>query len=158
MFPVNRIVALATPVFAAAAAVGSAWLSKHFPGLPTPSQGQILGVEIAGATAAGGAALSWLKGHQQWEARIDHAEQVAIGLDGSVADAVEKASQPPALNAAPQDAEALAKARAEFARLESLLTDARNVFDGHPAVAAAPAVQAAPAPAAQPPAQAPVAS
>jgi hypothetical protein len=69
MFPVNRVVALFTPVFAAAATVGSAWLLKHFPGIPVPSSGQLLAVEIAGATTAGAAALKWLHGHQQWEAR-----------------------------------------------------------------------------------------
>jgi hypothetical protein len=142
MFPVNRVVALLTPVFAAAAAVGSAWLTKHFPGLPTPSSGQILGVEIAGATAAGGAALSWLKGHQQWEARIDGAERDAIKFIGTVKDDTEKAAQPPALNVAPEDPEALGKAKAELARVEGLLVDARNALEGKPA-APAPAAPAA---------------
>jgi hypothetical protein len=77
MPPLNRVVAVLTPAFSAVAAVGSAWLTKHFPGLPTPSQGQILGVEIAGATAAGGAALSWLKGHQAYEKRLDEGLIVA---------------------------------------------------------------------------------
>jgi hypothetical protein len=142
MFPVNRVVALLTPVFAAAAAVGSAWLTKHFPGLPTPSSGQILGVEIAGATAAGGAALSWLKGHQQWEARIDEAEQAAINFIGAVKDDTEKAAQPPALDATPEDPEALANTKAELARVEGLLADARNALEGKPAAPATPAAQA----------------
>lgn len=76
MFSVNRVVAFLTPVFAAGAAVGSAWLVKHFPGVPVPSQGQILGVEIAGAASAAAAALKWLHGHQLWEARIHQAEQL----------------------------------------------------------------------------------
>jgi hypothetical protein len=146
MFPVNRIVALLTPVFAAAAAVGSAWLTKHFPGLPTPSSGQILGVELAAATAAGGAALSWLKGHQQWEQRIDEAERDAIGFIGAVKDDSEKAAQPPVLNVAPEDPEVLGKAKAELARVEGLLLDARNALEGKPAVAAPPVAPAAPAP------------
>jgi hypothetical protein len=70
MFSINRIVVLLTPVFSASAAVGSAWLLKHFPGLPTPSAAQLLGVEVTVATSALGVALSWLKGHQQWENTI----------------------------------------------------------------------------------------
>lgn len=70
MFTVNRVVALLTPVFAAGAAVGSAWLTKHFPGLPTPTTGELLTAEIAGATAAIGGAVTWLKGHQAWEKTV----------------------------------------------------------------------------------------
>lgn len=70
MFQANRRVALLTPLFTAAAAVSSAWLRKHFPGLPTPSQGELAGLEITTATAAAAAALKWLHGHQQWEARL----------------------------------------------------------------------------------------
>lgn len=147
MFPVNRVVALLTPLFSAGAAVGSAWAAKHFPGLPTPSAGQLLGIEITVATSAGAAALSWLHGHQKWEARIDEAEQDAIKFVTSVTDATEKAAQPPALDAQPQDPEALAKAGSEIARLEGLLADARNALEGKPPVvpaqAAAPAVPAA---------------
>jgi hypothetical protein len=85
MFSVNRVVALLTPVFSAGAAVGSAWLLKHFPGLPAPSAGEILGVEVTVATSAAGAALKWLHGHQAYEQRlVQYAEvlkqgEVAVG-------------------------------------------------------------------------------
>jgi len=68
----NRIVAALAPMFAAVAAVGSAWLAKHFPGLPV-SEPEIIALEVTGATAALGGALSWLHGHQQWEKRADEA-------------------------------------------------------------------------------------
>lgn len=80
MIPVNRLVALLTPVFAAAAAVGSAWLLKHFPGLPVPSTAELTAVEALGATTAGGAALKWLHGHQAREKRFDDAEIVTKQL------------------------------------------------------------------------------
>lgn len=76
MFPANRVVAILTPVFTAAATVASAWLLKHFPGLPVPSKSQLLAAEIGGATAAVGAALKWLHGHQKWEARIDETGEI----------------------------------------------------------------------------------
>lgn len=79
MFPVNRVVAVLTPVFTAAATVGSAWLLLHFPGLPVPSKAQLLTAEIGGATAAVSAALKWLHGHQKWEARADQAETILTG-------------------------------------------------------------------------------
>jgi hypothetical protein len=137
MPPLNRVVAVLTPAFSAVAAVGAAWLRKHFPGLPTPSSGQILGVEIAGATAAGGAALSWLKGHQQWEARIDEAEQAAINFVGTVKNDAEKAAQPAALDAVPSDPEAAAKLKAEGDRVEALLAEARALIEGKVDVRAA---------------------
>lgn len=77
MFTVNRIVVFLTPVFTAAAAVGTGWLSKHFPGLPTPKSGEVVKLEIAGATAALGGALMWLKGHHQYEKIIADAEKMA---------------------------------------------------------------------------------
>lgn len=70
MFPVNRIVVLLTPVFSAAAAVGGAWLVKNFPGLPVPGQAELVAIEISAATAAAGAALKWIHGHQAWEKRL----------------------------------------------------------------------------------------
>jgi hypothetical protein len=115
MIPVNRLVALLTPVFSAAAAVGSAWLLKHFPGLPVPSTVELTAVEVLGATTAGGAALKWLHGHQAFEKRLDEAERDAKLLaahvtaaapalakapgavfDRVVSDAEEFAHQPPA--------------------------------------------------------------
>ena len=83
MFPINRIVVLLTPVFSAAAAVGSGWLLKHFPGLPTPSAAQLLAAEVTVATSALGVSLSWLKGHQQWEQSIAALAPVQY-LEGTV--------------------------------------------------------------------------
>lgn len=84
MFQVNRAVALLTPVFSAVAGVGSAWLLKHFPGVPVPSAGELLAIEVTGATAAGGAALSWLKGHQAYEKRLDEGLIVAKKVETDV--------------------------------------------------------------------------
>jgi len=145
MFPLNRVVVLLTPLFTAAAAVGSAWLVKHFPGLPVPSQGELLGVELAGATAAGGAALKWLHGHQKYEDRLAVLERDAIHIATTVTDAAEAGGQPAALTATPVDPEVGQKAKTEIARLEGLLADARAALGGQaaPAQAAAP-MQAAP--------------
>ncbi len=64
---VSRVVAIATPVFAAAAGAGTAWLSKHFPGLPAINPAEVTVAFGLGASAAAGAALKWLNGHAQWE-------------------------------------------------------------------------------------------
>src|ERR1700748_3732441 len=114
MIPVNRLVALLPPVFAAPAALGSAWLLKHFHGLPVPSTAELTAVEALGATAALGAALKWLHGHQAFEKRLDEAEQQAkllaahlaaaapalakvpgVVFERAVSDAEEFAPQPP---------------------------------------------------------------
>jgi hypothetical protein len=79
--PINRLVALLTPVFSAAAAIGTAYVRKHFPGLPVPSTGELTGLEITAATAGAASALKWLHGHQKWEERIDwaaHASQALV--------------------------------------------------------------------------------
>jgi hypothetical protein len=81
MFPVNRVVALLTPVFALVASVVSAWLLKHFPGVPLPSSAELVAGEVAGATAVVGPALSWLKGHQAYEKRLDEGLIVAKKLE-----------------------------------------------------------------------------
>jgi hypothetical protein len=77
MPPLNRCVAVLTPVFGAAAAIGSTWLAKHFPGLPTPSSAELTAIEVAGFTSATAAALHWLRGHQLWEARVKTVEHEA---------------------------------------------------------------------------------
>lgn len=71
MFSVNRIVALLTPVFTAGAALASAYAAKHGLNL---SASEVLTVEVAAATAAGGAALKWLHGHQKYEQIVHDAE------------------------------------------------------------------------------------
>lgn len=78
MMPTNRLVALLTPVFSAAAAIGTAFVRKHFPGLPVPSGAELTGLEITAATAGAASALKWLHGHQKWEERadwVDHSAQ-----------------------------------------------------------------------------------
>jgi hypothetical protein len=82
--PVNRLVALLTPVFSAAAAIGTAYVRKHFPGLPVPSAGELTGLEITAATAGAASALKWLHGHQKWEERVDHAA-LQVQMFGSAA-------------------------------------------------------------------------
>jgi hypothetical protein len=77
MFSLNRIVVLATPVFSAVAAVGTAWLARHVPGLPAIPPSDLIALEITGATAAGAAALKWLHGSQAAE-KYAHEAQEAI--------------------------------------------------------------------------------
>ncbi|HTA98681.1 MAG TPA: hypothetical protein VK730_13695 [Solirubrobacteraceae bacterium] len=78
--PVNRLVALATPLFAALTAVITALVRKHCPGLPVPSTTELTGLELTGAAAASAAALKWLHGHQKWEARVEDAEHLATHI------------------------------------------------------------------------------
>jgi hypothetical protein len=86
--PINRLVALLTPVFSATAAIGTAYVRKHFPGLPVPSTSEMMGLEITAATAGAASALKWLHGHQKWEERIDWAEHQAkaVAADAQKAD------------------------------------------------------------------------
>jgi len=68
-FSINRVVAVLTPlVFTPAAIVASAWLAKH--GIQGVDKEEILTAEIAGATAAIGAAGMWLHGHHKYEAQV----------------------------------------------------------------------------------------
>lgn len=96
MFPTNRLVAVLTPFFGAGAAIGSSWLAKHFPGLPTPSSAELVGVEVSAFTSATAAAIKWLHGHQLWEARIGLVEQkaektltIAKSIDPKIVETVE---------------------------------------------------------------------
>jgi hypothetical protein len=128
MFSLNRVVALLTPVFSAGAAVGSAWLLKHFPGVPVPSSSELLGVEVTVATSAGAAALKWLHGHQAWEQRLAKLDP-QIDLVGSAVKVVTKAD--PQLKA---DVEGIVQA--ELARLLASVKFAAPVISG-PAAATA---------------------
>lgn len=123
MFPINRVVALATPLFSAAGAVGSAWLLKHFPGAPVPSPTELLGVEITVATSATAAAVKWLHGHQRYEADLHKTLLAGVSLE-AVAEKVD-----PGVRAY---VEALVKA--ELAKV------VREVAPAAPAPPAAPAV------------------
>lgn len=76
--PLPRIVALLTPVFTALAAVGSGFVARHT-GV-TFSPDELLAIEIATATAAGGSALKWLHGSQAIDKYVHEAAQLAAGL------------------------------------------------------------------------------
>jgi hypothetical protein len=68
--PVNRLVAVLTPVvFAPLAAAVAGWIAQHFPGLPALDPGQLVAIEVAGFTGAVGLAAHWLHGWQKHEAR-----------------------------------------------------------------------------------------
>jgi hypothetical protein len=79
-----RVVAFLTPVFTATAAVGTGWLSKHFPGLPHIDKAQFVVLEAAGATAALTAALKFLHGQSLWERDVLHVESYTKAVAGSV--------------------------------------------------------------------------
>jgi hypothetical protein len=66
--PLNRVVALATPLFAAAAGWVATWLAENVPGVSI-SQDALEEVFIAGALIALAPAAQWLHGWQKWEAR-----------------------------------------------------------------------------------------
>jgi hypothetical protein len=72
--PLNRVVALATPLFAAAAGYVATWVAENFPGV-TISQSALEEIFIAGALVALAPAAQWLHGWQKFEARQAEAQQ-----------------------------------------------------------------------------------
>jgi hypothetical protein len=70
----NRLVALATPLFAAAAGWLSTLLAENVPGV-TIDQGALEEIFIAGALVALAPAAQWLNGWQKYEARQAEAQQ-----------------------------------------------------------------------------------
>jgi hypothetical protein len=72
----NRVVALATPLFAAAAGWVSTWLAENIPGVSI-DEGALEEIFIAGALVALAPAAQWLHGWQKWEARNADAQQAA---------------------------------------------------------------------------------
>jgi hypothetical protein len=66
--PLNRVVALATPLFAAAAGWVATWLADNVPGVSI-DQGALEEIFIAGALVALAPAAQWLHGWQKWETR-----------------------------------------------------------------------------------------
>ena len=66
--PLNRVVALATPLFAAAAGWVATWLADNVPGVNIP-QSALEEIFIAGALVALAPAAQWLHGWQKWEGR-----------------------------------------------------------------------------------------
>jgi hypothetical protein len=89
----NRVVALATPLFAAAAGWVSTWLAENVPGVSI-DEGALEEIFIAGALVALAPAAQWLHGWQKYEARRADAQQaveiataipptlVAVGANG----------------------------------------------------------------------------
>lgn len=82
--PLNRLVALLTPVFALAAGACAAWLAENFPGLDIPAD-TLQEIFIAGAIAVLAPALHWLHGWQKWETREEAARAVADASDERLA-------------------------------------------------------------------------
>ena len=75
----NRVVALATPLFAAAAGWVATWLADNVPGVSI-DQGALEEIFIAGALVALAPAAQWLHGWQRFEAReadAQHAVELA---------------------------------------------------------------------------------
>jgi hypothetical protein len=72
--PLNRVVALATPLFAAAAGWVATWLADNVPGVNIP-QSALEEIFIAGALVALAPAAQWLHGWQKWEGRQADAQQ-----------------------------------------------------------------------------------
>jgi hypothetical protein len=70
----NRVVALATPLFAAAAGWVATWLADNVPGVSI-DQGALEEIFIAGALVALAPAAQWLNGWQKYEARQADAQQ-----------------------------------------------------------------------------------
>lgn len=70
----NRVVALATPLFAAAAGWVATWLADNVPGVSI-DQGALEEIFIAGALVALAPAAQWLNGWQKHEARQAEAQQ-----------------------------------------------------------------------------------
>jgi hypothetical protein len=70
----NRAVALATPLFAAAAGWVATWLADNVPGVSI-SQDALEEIFIAGALVALAPAAQWLHGWQKWEARQAETQQ-----------------------------------------------------------------------------------
>ncbi len=72
--PLNRVVALATPLFAAAAGWLATWLADNVPGVNIP-QSALEEIFIAGALVALAPAAQWLHGWQKWEGRQAETQQ-----------------------------------------------------------------------------------
>jgi hypothetical protein len=71
--PLNRVVALLTPLFAAAAGWVATWLAENVPGVSI-DQGALEEIFIAGALIALAPAAQWLHGWQKYEARRAEAQ------------------------------------------------------------------------------------
>lgn len=81
----NRVVALATPLFAAAAGWVATWLADNVPGVSI-DEGALEEIFIAGALAVLAPALQWLYGWQKFEAREAEAQVAAEKAEAGVPD------------------------------------------------------------------------
>lgn len=97
-FTTSRTVALLTGlVFGPAAAVGTAWLQKHFPGIPAIPKDQIVAVEISAYAGVVALGLKWLHGRAQHESA-----QAKLETDTAAsADSLKPGDGPAPLNAKP---------------------------------------------------------
>jgi hypothetical protein len=78
--PLNRIVALVTPIAALAAGACATWLTQHFPGIEI-KESDLQSVFIAGAVVVLAPAAQWLHGWQKHEARqADTDNAIKLGL------------------------------------------------------------------------------
>jgi len=90
-----RVVTFLAPVFTALSAVGTGWLSRHFPGLPHLSTAEVVAFEGAGATAALSAALKFVHGSSLYERavlQVQSAAKVVNTVDPGAVTAIEKAA------------------------------------------------------------------
>lgn len=62
---IERMVVLVSPLFAALAAVLTAWLTKHFPGAPKIDKTGVSSLMITAFVGAIGLVLKWLHGRQK---------------------------------------------------------------------------------------------
>ena len=118
----NRVVALATPLFAAAAGWVATWLAYNVPGV-TIDQGALEAIFIAGALAALAPAAQWLHGWQKFESREADAQH-AVELANAA---------PPTLIAVDSDIEAeFYDGSGEFDELDELdaLEDLDDIDEG----------------------------
>lgn len=103
---IERVVVLATPIFAAASAWLTGLVANQFPGLPSVNPGDVTALEIAGATAATAAALKWLHGQATFRRDAAAAE---LELEFARKRVEEIVAANPAAGAALADIEALLK-------------------------------------------------
>jgi hypothetical protein len=97
--PARVVAFVVTPILTAAASVLTAWLGKHFPGLPHLNSDQVVAFGAAGATAALSASLKWLHGQSAWEraqaeisVRLHEIEAYATRVDPTIVPDVEHAA------------------------------------------------------------------
>lgn len=86
--PIERVVTILTPLFAAASGWLTGWIGSNFPGLPALPAGDVTALEIAGFTGAAAAVVHWLHGRQKFVAFTDEAKQELDHAMAQVKDAL----------------------------------------------------------------------